>query len=48
VTQMAVIIPTDRGLVLQERGPGVTVEEIRAATTAKLIVERDVPEMALI
>jgi acetate CoA/acetoacetate CoA-transferase beta subunit len=47
VTEMALIEPTETGLVLRERGPGVSVEEIRAATTASLIVEGDVPEMAL-
>lgn len=45
VTEMAVIEPTDAGLVLRERGPGVSVDDIRAATAAALIVEGDVPEM---
>ena len=47
VTEMALIEPTDAGLVLRERGPGVSVEEVLAATAASLIVEGDVPEMAL-
>ncbi len=47
VTEMAVIEPTERGLVLKERGPGVSVEDIVKATGAKLIVEGDVPEMRL-
>ncbi|MFD2183621.1 3-oxoacid CoA-transferase subunit B [Rhodoplanes azumiensis] len=47
VTDMAVIEPTDAGLVLRERAPGVTVEQIVAATSAKLIVEGEVPEMDL-
>ncbi len=47
VTEMAVIEPTEDGLVLRERGPGVSVEEIVAATSAKLIIEGDVPEMKL-
>jgi acetate CoA/acetoacetate CoA-transferase beta subunit len=47
VTEMAVIEPTDQGLVLKERGPGVSVEDIVKATGAKLIVEGDVPEMQL-
>lgn len=45
VTEMAVIEPTDDGLVLRERGPGVAVEAIVAATAARLIVGDDVPEM---
>jgi acetate CoA/acetoacetate CoA-transferase beta subunit len=47
VTELAVIEPTDQGLVLKERGPGVTVEQIIAATEAKLIVPANVPEMAI-
>ena len=48
VTEMAVIEPTDAGLRLRERGPGVAVADILAATTARLIVEGDVPEMTLV
>ena len=44
---MAVIEPTDDGLVLRERAPGVTVEAILAATGAPLRVEGPVPEMRL-
>ena len=47
VTELAVIEPTPEGLVLRERGPGVSVEEILAQTTAKLIVEGDVPMMRI-
>ena len=47
VTEMAVIKPTERGLVLKERFPGVSVEDIVKATGAKLIIEGDVPEMKL-
>lgn len=47
VTELAVIRPGDDGLRLIERGPGVSVEQIRAATGARLIVEGDIPEMSL-
>jgi acetate CoA/acetoacetate CoA-transferase beta subunit len=47
VTEMAVIEPTDAGLALRERGPGVSVEAIRAATSAPLVVDGEVPEMEL-
>ena len=47
VTEMAVIEPTDAGLMLRERGPGVSVEDIVKATGAKLIVEGEPPEMRL-
>jgi acetate CoA/acetoacetate CoA-transferase beta subunit len=47
VTEMAVIEPTEAGLILRERGPGVSIEDIVMATGAKLIVEGEPPEMAL-
>ncbi|MGO9543312.1 MAG: 3-oxoacid CoA-transferase subunit B [Rhodomicrobium sp.] len=45
VTELAVIEPTEEGLVLIERAPGVTVDQIVAATEAKLIVPPVVAEM---
>ncbi len=47
VTEMAVIEPTDHGLVLRERGPNVTVEEIVKATEAELFTEDEPREMQL-
>jgi acetate CoA/acetoacetate CoA-transferase beta subunit len=47
VTDLAVIKPTAEGLVLLERAPGISLETIRAATDAALIVRDDVPEMQL-
>ena len=47
VTELAVIEPTEKGLVLRERGPGVSTEDIIQRTSAKLILEGDPPEMAL-
>ncbi len=47
VTEMAVIEPTEKGLVLKERGPGCSVEDIVKATGAKLIIEGEPPEMQL-
>jgi 3-oxoacid CoA-transferase B subunit len=47
VTELAVIEPTEAGLVLRERAPGVSVADIVAATSAQLIIEGDVPEMTL-
>ncbi|MAC76998.1 MAG: succinyl-CoA--3-ketoacid-CoA transferase [Rhodobacteraceae bacterium] len=38
VTEMAVIEPTDDGLVLREVAEGVTVDDVRAATAADLLV----------
>ena len=47
VTNMAVLDVTPKGFKLVERAPGVTVEDIQAATEGRLIVEGDVPEMVL-
>ncbi|MGJ8683917.1 MAG: CoA transferase subunit B [Nonlabens sp.] len=47
VTNMAVMDVTDKGFVLLERAPGVTVEDIKAATEGNLIVEGDIPEMVI-
>jgi len=47
VTDLAVLEPSDEGLVLRERAPGVSVAEVLAATAATLIVPDSVPEMAL-
>ena len=47
VTDLAVIEPTPEGLVLRERAPGVTVGDILALTTAKLILPESIPEMRL-
>jgi 3-oxoacid CoA-transferase subunit B len=42
ITEMAVIRVTPQGLVLEEIGPDVTIEEIQEATEAKLIVSNPV------
>jgi acetate CoA/acetoacetate CoA-transferase beta subunit len=47
VTDLAVLQPTPDGLLLLERAPGVTVDTVRAATAATLIIPAEVPEMAL-
>ena len=47
VTDLAVIEPTDKGLLLKETAPGVTVQQVIASTACELIVPANVPEMAL-
>lgn len=47
VTELAVLDITPDGFVLQERAPGVTVEEIVSKTLGKLTVPDHVPEMTL-
>ncbi|HEU5400480.1 MAG TPA: 3-oxoacid CoA-transferase subunit B [Terriglobales bacterium] len=47
VTEMAYIKVTPNGLVLEEIAPGLTVEEVQAATQPKLIVSPNVKEMTV-
>ncbi len=47
VTNLAVLEVTEKGFKLLERAPGVSVEEIKAATEGTLVVEGDIPEMQL-
>jgi len=47
VTELAVIDVTPQGLVLREHAPGVSIDEIKKATAAKLTVPTDVPEIRL-
>jgi 3-oxoacid CoA-transferase subunit B len=47
VTELAVMDITEHGFVLRERAPGVTVGEIQAKTTGKLVIPGEVPEMLL-
>jgi acetate CoA/acetoacetate CoA-transferase beta subunit len=45
VTDLAVIEATPEGLALREVAPGVTKEQVIAATEARLIVPQTVPQM---
>ena len=47
VTDMAVIDVVDGGLVLRERAPGLSTEEVVKATAAPMKVPASVPEMQL-
>lgn len=47
VTNLAVLDIEDGSFKLVERAPGVTVEEIKAATAGNLIVKGDIPEMKI-
>lgn len=47
VTDLAVIEPSPEGLILRELAPGVTVEEVIAATGTPLIISEDIHEMDL-
>jgi 3-oxoacid CoA-transferase subunit B len=47
ITDLAVLDVTPAGLVLRERAPGVTVEEIQRKTEPTLIVEGAVPEIVV-
>ncbi|AKQ45273.1 succinyl-CoA:3-ketoacid-CoA transferase [Rufibacter radiotolerans] len=45
VTDLAVLEVTEDGFKLLERAPGVTVEQIKAATEGNLLVEGEIPEI---
>jgi acyl CoA:acetate/3-ketoacid CoA transferase beta subunit len=48
VTELAVLeIMPQGGFKLLERAPGVSVEQIKNATAGKLIIEDEIPEMAI-
>jgi len=48
VTELAVMdVLPEGGFKLLERAPGVSVEEIKNATTGKLIIEGEIPEMVI-
>ena len=47
VTNLAVLEVTPEGFKLLERAPGVSIEEIQAATEGKLVVEGENPEMQI-
>jgi 3-oxoacid CoA-transferase B subunit len=47
ITDLAVVDITENGFKLVERAPGVSIEEIRAATEGMLIVEGEIPEMVI-
>ena len=47
ITDLAVIDVTPAGLALRERAPGVSVEEIQSKTEPVLIIDGDVPEIAV-
>lgn len=47
VTDLAVLEIRDGRIYLLERAPGISVEEIVSLTEAELVIEGDIPEMAL-
>jgi 3-oxoacid CoA-transferase B subunit len=47
VTDLGVFDIDERGFVLRERAPGVSVEEIRDKTSGRLVVEGEIPELVL-
>ncbi len=47
VTELAVLDVTPQGFLLLERAPGISVEQIKNSTQGHLIIEGDIPEMAI-
>jgi 3-oxoacid CoA-transferase subunit B len=45
VTNLAVLEIKDNAFHLKELAPGVTVDEVKAATEGKLVIEGNIPEM---
>jgi acetate CoA/acetoacetate CoA-transferase beta subunit len=45
VTELAVLQPAPEGMVLKEIAPGVSIEQVQAATGTRLIVPDHVPTM---
>jgi acyl CoA:acetate/3-ketoacid CoA transferase beta subunit len=45
VSDLAVLDVTDKGFVLLERAPGVSVDYIKSVTEGALTVNGDIPEM---
>ncbi|WP_456399565.1 3-oxoacid CoA-transferase subunit B [Mesoaciditoga sp.] len=45
VTELAVIEPTEKGLILKELAPNVSVEEVIEKTDAHLLISKDIKEM---
>ena len=47
VTEMGVMVVTDKGLLLKEKNPLYSIEEIQAQTEAILIIAEDLKEMEI-
>lgn len=47
VTNLAVLELTKQGFKLVERAPGVSIQEIKASTQARLLISGDIPEMKI-
>lgn len=46
VSDLAVLDITPKGFQLLERAPGVSIDEIRAKTAGRLVIEGEIPEMS--
>ncbi len=47
VTELGVFNITERGFELKELAPGVTVEDVKAKTEGRLVVEGEIPQIVL-
>lgn len=47
VTDLAVMTVTPDGFLLQERAPGVSVDEIKKKTSGRLVIPDEIPEMMI-
>jgi len=47
ITDLCVLDVTPHGLILRELAPGVTIQEVQALTEPELLVEEEIPEIAV-
>lgn len=47
VTDLGVLQPSEEGLILKETAPGVSIDQVKAATDCELIIPANVPEMQI-
>jgi 3-oxoacid CoA-transferase B subunit len=47
VTELGVFDITERGFELKEIAPGVTIDEVKAKTEGRLVIEGDIPVINL-
>jgi 3-oxoacid CoA-transferase subunit B len=47
VTELGVFDITERGFELKEIAPGVTLDEVKAKTEGRLVIEGDIPVINL-
>ena len=47
VTELGVLEITDKGFTLRELAPGVSIEDMQAATGAPIVIDGEIKEMVM-